>query len=981
MNSEAPHSSPCQAGSSRSSLLWLGFVLLTSPITVWGAREPWTASTVRGSPEPPAPFRLERVFTNLNFAGPVDFQAVPGEPRFLLLQQDGKLFSFDADPAARETHVALDIRAHHKRLDNALGFTVHPKFQENRFIFINYNEPGGTTNGAYVSRFTVERKERPTVDWSTRTTLLTFLSGGHNGCQLIFGPDNYLYISIGDASPPDPPDIFRTGQGVDDFLSCVLRLDVDRPQNGRAYGIPSDNPFVDLAGARPEIFAFGFRNPWRMSFAPDGALWVGDVGWELWELLHRVTPGYNGGWAFVEGPNTSVRNDVTAGPTPVRKPLVAIPHSDAASITGGRFYRGARLPELKGAYVFGDYETGKFWSVRSEGEHVTSFVELCDTTTRPVAFAEDAAGELLILDHNGGLYQLERNEAPDQSAKFPRRLSESGLFRDTAGQQPTAGVFEYQINTPMWADHATARRWVALPGTESAQWSEKWSYPTNTVFAKTLSIRMDSRKATSERRIETQLLHFDGQTWRAYSYRWNDSQTDAELVGAEGLTQPMTIQDPEAAGGRRVQNWRFHSRTECLRCHNPWAGNALAFGLEQLNRSFTLEGGARPGSSQLAYLETEGYIRVTARPNPLPRLANLSDSTISESSRARSWLHVNCAHCHRANAGGSVATYLNHEVDAIGTRTVDVRPIRGGFGLDEARVVAHGEPSRSSLFYRINTEGQGHMPHIGSRMVDEAGVRLVASWIRQLKASTNAPDAEAQTASARVAAHRQLARSILTNDPTSAQKLDELLKTTTGGLAFLEAVGLESNSGRLPASAILAGSQSANPLVRDLFDRFLPADQRRRTLGEGFDPQRVLALTGDTTRGKRLFHAEGGVSCNRCHTLSGMGRAYGPDLTSIAKKYPLKDLLDQIIHPTLVVPPEFTLRQFEMNDGSVHSGFVVRPTAEGVVLRGEDLTDRTVRRADVQSETTSAVSAMPEGLLNDLTAQEAADLLSYLLNP
>lgn len=950
-------------------------------MTVWGAREPWTTSKVRGSPEPPAPFRLERVFTNLNFTGPVDFQAVPGERRFLLLQQDGKLLSFDADPSTRETNVVLDIRAHHKPLDNALGFTVHPKFQENRFIFINYNEPGGATNGAYVSRFTVGRGERPTIDWATRTTLLTFLSGGHNGCQLIFGPDNYLYISTGDASPPDPPDIFRTGQGVDDFLSCVLRLDVDRPQNGRAYGIPSDNPFVTLAGARPEIFAFGFRNPWRMSFAPDGALWLGDVGWELWELLHRVTPGYNGGWAFVEGPNTSVRNDVTPGPTAVRKPLLAIPHSDGASITGGRFYRGARLPELKGAYVFGDWETGKFWSVRSDGDKVTAFAELCDTTTRPIAFAEDANGELLILDHNGGLYQLARNEARDESATFPRRLSESGLFRDTAGQQPNAGVVEYQIKTPMWADHAIARRWLGIPGTESANWTDKWSYPTNTVFAKTLSIRMDARKVSSERRIETQVLHFDGQTWRAYSYRWNEAQTDAELMAPEGLTQTLTIQDPAAPGGQRVQNWRFHSRAECLRCHNPWAGNAIGFGLEQLNRPITLSGGDSTGAGQVAYLEHQGYIRVTQRPNPMPQLPNIWSNLAPGPELGRAWLHANCAHCHRFGAGGSVATFLNHEVDDLGTRTVDERPVRGGFGLDAARVVAHGEPSRSSLFYRISTEGQGHMPHIGSRLVDDVGVRLVAAWIRQLKASTNTPDAEARAASARVATHRQLARLVLTNAPGSGQNLDELVKTTSGALALLEELGLQNGRIKPPASVIQAGSQSANPLVRELFDRFLPANQRRQTLGEGFNPERVLALTGDTARGKRLFHAEGGVSCNRCHTLSGMGRAYGPDLTSIAKKYPLKDLLNQIIHPSLVVPPEFTLRQFEMKDGSVHSGFVVRPTAEGVVLRGEDLIERTLRRADIESETTSAVSAMPEGLLNDLTAQEAADLLSYLLNP
>ena len=158
------------------------------------------------------------------------------------------------------------------------------------------------------------------------------------------------------APVPSPPDVMMTGQDCSDLLSSVLRIDVDHAEPGKPYRIPPDNPFVNMPGVRPEIWAFGFRNPWKMSFdRATGDLWVGDVGWELWELIFKVKRGGNYGWSVMEGPQP-VNVEGRRGPTPILPPIKAHPHSEAASITGGYVYHGTRLPELAGAYIYGDYQ-------------------------------------------------------------------------------------------------------------------------------------------------------------------------------------------------------------------------------------------------------------------------------------------------------------------------------------------------------------------------------------------------------------------------------------------------------------------------------------------------------------------------------------------------------------------------------------------------------------------------------------------------
>ena len=921
------------------------------------SRVPWTTGRVQGSPEPPPLARVERVFPSLQFKDPVELVFDPTGSRLWVLEVGGRLVSFTTRPEASAVDLAIDLAKARNPFAQALGFAFHPGFATNRSLYVVYVVRDRDPAGTRLSRFRVESVEPPRIDPASEQVLLTWMGGGHNGSSLQFGPDGCLYVSTGDAAAPEPPDVLLTGQNLDDRLSCILRIDVDRSSGTNAFSIPPGNPFVGRPGALPEIWAYGFRNPWRMSFGPDGALWVGDVGWELWETLHRIRgPGYNGGWSRMEGPQ--LVNPSQQPPTPIQEPLLALPHSEFASITGGFFHDGADgLPELKGAYVFGDWETGKVRGLRLDGDRIVWNQELCDTPLKIIAFARDPAGGLLLMDYRpeAGIHRLTARKGPATAAGFPRRLSETGLFADVARQVPAPGVVEYGVTAPMWSDHARARRWVAIPGqgvvkTKVGRESHerRWDFPNDSVLVKTLSLEREVGRPESARPMETQLLHQNAEGWQAYSYRWNDAGTDAELVPAGGAVHEWPLRDAREPGGIRTESWRFASRAECLRCHNPWSGPPLAFNFEQLL--------GRNDPGEAGRLAALGVLEIHDDLARVARLRSPSDETADLESRARSWLHANCAHCHRWGAGGAVSLFLNHDRPLADSRLIDVAPARGHFGMPEARIIAPGDPWRSVLLHRIATEGSGRMPIQGSRRVDEAGVMLVNRWIEGLSPSTNAGPA-VRAARSRVASPRP-----------EALPLDE----TSGALAYL---------GRVPRpdpSVVQRALRSTNGPTRDLFQRFLPASQRRRVLGEGWDAAVLQGVTGDAARGRELFHADSGPQCGRCHVAEGRGGAFGPALDGIATKHDAGALLDQIRWPSRAIAPEFSLHQVETRDGLQHGGFLIAKEAGRLRLRGESGTVVDLPIETVVSDTVSPVSAMPEGLLDALTAQEAADLMAYL---
>ena len=954
--------------------------LADSPKVGIEKRVAWTTSRITGSPEVPLPYVSERVFPALKFNNCLDLTAMPGSDRLFVVEQSGKIFSFPNKSDIAAADLAIDFAKAIPGVEQVYALAFHPDFVRNRLCFVCYIKKAELPDGTHIARFRVSDTNPPTIDAASETTIITWLSGGHNGCCLKFGLDGCLYISTGDGSGPNPPDARRAGQDVSNLLSCILRIDVDHADDGKNYRIPTDNPFVDLKGARGEIWAYGFRNPWRMSIdRQTGDLWVGDVGWELWELLDRVERGGNYGWSVVEG-RQSTNPEWPRGPTPILPPTIDIPHSESSSITDGLTYYGSRLKELHGHHIYSDYDTGKFWGFRYVDGKVIGHRELADTTHRVVGFGEDREGEFYFLDHTAGtIHRLIPNPQPDQSATFPRKLSETGLFDSVTSQTPAPGVIPYSINAEPWADYAVAERLVAVPNELSINAAgPAWVFPKDSVFAKTLSLDRQLGNSSSRRRVETQILHFDGIDWQTYAYQWNDEQSDAVLLPAAGAERTFDIVDANAAGGKRQQTWRFSGRAECQRCHNKWSGSALGFITPQLNRDHGY------GGASASQLDTLAHIKIIEPPPPptekRPRLANPRDASADLDGRARGYLQTNCAHCHRLHAGGSVLSQMHYDLPLEKTNMIGARPSQGTFGIHAAQVIAPGDPFRSVLLYRMAKLGGGRMPHIGSTEVDRDGVELIYNWLRQLPPET-AKETAGHDAAAKLRGEEraELARLRAAESSTvQNESVERLLSSTSGALLLLRSV----DHRELPATAaslvVERATRHSDVSIRDLFERFLPPDQRIKRLGSVVRSEQILALPGDSSRGKQVFFETSGVSCKNCHRIEKEGKEIGPELTTIGKKLTRVQLLESILEPSKLIEPKYVTYLAETDDGRILTGLLLNKDDNEVVLK--DAQDKVIRIPAKQIEqlVPQRQSLMPDLLLRDMTAQQVADLLAYL---
>jgi glucose/arabinose dehydrogenase len=264
----------------------------------WGidTRVPWTNSRVKGSPDPPAPYRTEEAFPNLKFDEPLAMGAVPGTNRFGIAERHGKIYTFENEPRVSEKRLLVDVGR------TVYGLAFHPRYLENGWVFVTsvLDAKISLPKGSRISRFTVTDPKSFKADAGSERVILEWPCGGHNGGCIRFGPEGNLYLATGDGS--GIADEFQTGQNFGDLLGSILRINVDTETSGTPYRIPADNPFVNVPTARPEVYSFGHRQVWKFSFdRKTGTMWGGEVGQDLWEMVYIIRKGGNYGWSVNEG--------------------------------------------------------------------------------------------------------------------------------------------------------------------------------------------------------------------------------------------------------------------------------------------------------------------------------------------------------------------------------------------------------------------------------------------------------------------------------------------------------------------------------------------------------------------------------------------------------------------------------------------------------------------------------------------------------
>jgi uncharacterized repeat protein (TIGR03806 family) len=682
-----------------------------NPTCVAPARPPSTSAV-----------KIEQVYANVEVEHVIHMAQPPGDKsRWFVASREGKIWSFPTTNPPNQPPLVANVPNITKKpivtelSGGFLGFAFHPSFASNGRIYITFTT---SRTGGYAS----EVGYLTSTDGGTSFTSYTKVFGfdrtelEFNGGGIAFGKDGYLYLSFGAGSGDG------AAQNKSSYFGKILRIDVDNPADGKPYGIPTNNPFKSGGGA-PEVYALGFRNPFRFSFDREtGDLWVGDVGQEKWEEIDKVEAGKNYGWPCREGKHDYINDNPNVCPsmTGLTDPVYEYEHvgGNGASVTGGFVYRGAAMPAFQGSYVFGDFMNFQTFALTFDagGQAKATPIDLIGPATGFTGFTEDDDGEIYattILENR--LYKLVTAGAPPPSS-FPERLSKTGCFDPTDVKKPVLAMIPYAVNAPLWSDGAEKERFLALPDgkTITVRPDGDFDIPIGSVLAKTFML--------GGKRIETRLFirHDDGD-WAGYSYEWNDAETDAVLLPARKTRQVGDV------------SWTFPSRNDCTRCHSRGAGHTLGLELAQLNGDTVYKSTARI-SNQLRTLDHIGLFSAPLGKPPaeLPALPSPHQPGPIDA-RARAYLHANCSICHRPEGnGGRAGMDFRFTTSFLDTKSCNVAPVIDDLGFPDAKIIMPGKPERSIVSLRTHATSAKRMPPLATNKVDEQGVRLLDDWIKSL---------------------------------------------------------------------------------------------------------------------------------------------------------------------------------------------------------------------------------------------------------
>ncbi len=737
-------------------------------------------------------YSAENALGSLTFSNPICIRSLPGvSNRLFVVERDGRMQLINLDSNTKSTF--LDLAAYlaasgtpisASSESGFLSVAFHPDYNNNGLFFLFYSFRHAP-NGQLHQRVARMRASGTPGNYNAATSAATAThtalisqrdeAGNHNGGDLHFGPDGYLYISTGDEGAQN--DGSDNGRRIDrDFLAGIARIDVDQKPgsllpnrhtqtnstsfpsavHAGTYRIPPDNPYIGLTtwngytfaatAVRTEWWSHGYRNPWRMSFdAPTGRLFVADVGQDNYEEVSIVTRGSNGGWSWREG--LRVNSPFVAPTTPPAgwtslAPIYDYPHTSVSSsvpaqfrgtsITGGYVYRGSRLSEVVGQYICADYVSGRFWALRNTGTaRWTPSLLMTEAGNVVATFGMDPRnGDILYttLTATGQVKRIVR--AFTGGTAPPATLSATGAFSSLASLTPHPGIVAYEPNVNFWSDHARKRRWFSIPspGAKITFAAEgNWAFPAGQVWIKHFDIETTRGQPETARRLETRFLVKTADATYGLSYKWRADQTNADLVGASGLDEVF----PTIENGSPVsQTWRFPSHSECATCHTAAAGHALSFNTRQLNRPGTF---GAVTQNQISALSDAGYFTVApGNVHALPALSPAADETASLEWRVRSYLEVNCIQCHQPGVGSSLW-------DARSSTPTDLAglingPLVNNGGDPLNRMAIPGDPAHSMVLQRLSAAGVARMPPLATTVRDAEAEALLTAWIQSLPA-------------------------------------------------------------------------------------------------------------------------------------------------------------------------------------------------------------------------------------------------------
>jgi hypothetical protein len=522
------------------------------------------------------------------------------------------------------------------------------------------------------------------------------------------------------------------------------------------YSIPPDNPFlavtslygvpVDTNHLRGEFYAIGFRHPWRIYVDPfSGEVWAGHVGQDLYESVALVAPGGNYGWPYYEASTyltvplyggTPTHPGLTNPPAGfvVSPPMWVYPHPavggadpnfDGLDVIGGVVYHGSLIPQLTNAYVFGDFDLGgNIWALRRTNSTVT--VERLTGEFGIGAYGIDpVTGDVLLSNYiQNKIRRLVRADA--NTAAFPQKLSDTGVFTDVATLTPNPGIVNYEPIIAFWSDYAIKRRWFTIPdltNTMTFTADGNWTFPTGMKWIKHFDLETTRGNPATKKRIETRVVVKTTNAVYGVSYQWNDAQTEAYLAPDGGTNFYVTVLD----GTNTIQQqWEIPSRSGCLACHTPVGGFGLSFNTRELNQATNMNGYS---GNQLSLLSQAGYF---SSPVPsvysLPAFARATDPNYTLEYRVRSYLSENCVQCHQPGGAGAPTW------DARPWLTLDQTLLING-GLDNNggdplnKLIVPGDTNHSVLLRRVAANGFSRMPPLATHQLDLGAISLLTQWI------------------------------------------------------------------------------------------------------------------------------------------------------------------------------------------------------------------------------------------------------------